>query len=68
MTPEERIAEHEALVAQQREQITVLLTRIQDLEGRLAKDRHHQPPRRAMGCSGGPAANGARAGARRAGS
>jgi transposase len=46
MTPEERIAELEALVAQQRDQITVLLTRIQELEGRLAKDSHnsHKPP------------------------
>jgi hypothetical protein len=35
MTPDERIAELEALVAQQRDQITVLLTRIQELEGRL---------------------------------
>jgi transposase len=46
MTPDERIAELQALVAQQREQITVLLTRIQELEGRLAKDSHnsHKPP------------------------
>jgi transposase len=46
MTPDERIAQLEALVAQQREQITVLLTRIQELEGRLAKDSHnsHKPP------------------------
>jgi transposase len=46
MSSEERIAELEALVAQQRDQITVLLARIQELEGRLAKDRHnsHNPP------------------------
>lgn len=46
MTPEERIAELEALVAQLREQNTVLVARIQELEGQLAKDSHnsHKPP------------------------
>jgi transposase len=46
MTPNERIAELEAIVAQQREQIVVLLARVQDLEARLAKDSHNsgKPP------------------------
>jgi transposase len=46
MTPDERIAELEAIVAQQREQIVALLARVQDLEARLAKDSHNssKPP------------------------
>jgi len=46
MTPEARIAELEALVEQQREQITTLIERVRDLEGRLAKDSHNssKPP------------------------
>jgi transposase len=46
MTPDERIAELEGLVAQQRAQITALLAEIQDLRGQLAKDSHnsHKPP------------------------
>jgi transposase len=56
MTPDNRIAELEALVAQQhallaqlREQVTVLLAENQALRERVAKDRHnrhnrHQPP------------------------
>lgn len=46
MTPDERIAELEALVAQQRGQITALLAEVQDLRGKLAKDSHnsHKPP------------------------
>jgi transposase len=60
MRPEDRIAELEALVAQQgeqigqqqdlitqqHEQITLLLVRVQELEGRLAKDSHNssKPP------------------------
>src|SRR5262245_42714150 len=46
MTPDERIAELEGLVAQQREQITVLLAEVQELRGQLAKDSHnsHKPP------------------------
>jgi uncharacterized coiled-coil protein SlyX len=38
MTPAERIAELEAVVEQQREQIAALLERVHDLEARLAKD------------------------------
>src|SRR4029077_14978889 len=46
MTPEARIAELEAVVAQQREQIAALLERVQELEARLAKDSHNsgKPP------------------------
>jgi transposase len=46
MTPAERIAELEALVAQQREQITALLAENAALRGHLAKDSHnsHKPP------------------------
>ena len=53
MKPDECIADLEALVAQQREQIATLLTqnaalrtRLQELEARLAKDSHnsHKPP------------------------
>jgi len=47
MTPDERIAEldevvaqQHAVLAQQREQITVLLAEIQDPRGRLAKDTY----------------------------
>ena len=41
MTSAERIAELEAVVDQQREQIATLLARVQDLEARLAKDSHN---------------------------
>jgi len=46
MTAEERIAELEALVAQQREQIEQLGVYIRELEARLAKDSHtsSKPP------------------------
>ncbi|MGZ3640452.1 MAG: IS66 family transposase [Ktedonobacterales bacterium] len=46
MRAEERIAELEALVDQQREQIALLLERVRDLEARLAKDSHNsgKPP------------------------
>jgi transposase len=49
MTPDERIAKLEAENARQREQITALLERVQELEARLAnttKDSHtsHKPP------------------------
>jgi transposase len=46
MTPHERIAELEAIVAQQREQIALLLARVRDLEARLTKDSHNsgRPP------------------------
>ena len=46
MTAEERIAHLEAENAQQREQIAALLVRVQELEGRLAKDSHNssKPP------------------------
>src|SRR5215813_10050487 len=53
MTPDDRIAELEgvvsqqhALIIQQREQITALLTEVQLLRGQLAKDSHnsHKPP------------------------
>lgn len=40
MRAEERIAELNALVERQREQIAVLLARVRDLEARLAKDSH----------------------------
>lgn len=40
MRAEERIAELDALVERQREQIAVLLARVRDLEARLAKDSH----------------------------
>src|SRR6516225_173784 len=46
MTPDERIAELEADNQRQREQIAALLTRVQELEARLAKDSHNsgKPP------------------------
>lgn len=46
MTPDERIAELEALVAQLREQVTVLQAENQALQERVAKDSHnsHKPP------------------------
>jgi len=46
MTPDERIAELEAVVAQLREQVTVLLAEHQALRERVAKDSHnsHRPP------------------------
>src|SRR5271166_6442526 len=46
MTLEERIAELEAENAVLREQLTVLVVRVQDLEARLAKDSHNssKPP------------------------
>ena len=46
MTAEERIADLEALVAQQREQIEQLGVYIRELEARLAKDSHNssKPP------------------------
>jgi transposase len=46
MTPEERIAQLEAENAYQREQIAVLVARVQELEARLAKDSHNsgKPP------------------------
>jgi transposase len=46
MTPEDRIAELEAENQRQREQIAALLSRVQELEGRLAKDSHNssKPP------------------------
>jgi transposase len=46
MTPEARIAELEAENARQREQISTLLERVQELEARLAKDSHNssKPP------------------------
>jgi transposase len=46
MTSEERIAELEALVIRQQEQIAALVARVRELEGRLAKDSHNssKPP------------------------
>src|SRR4249919_2490610 len=46
MTPEARIAELEAIMAQQREQIATLLERLGELEARVAKDSHNssKPP------------------------
>jgi transposase len=46
MTPDDRIAELEALVTQLREQVSVLLAENQALRERVAKDRHnsHKPP------------------------
>jgi transposase len=46
MTPAQRIAELEAVVEQQREQIAALLERVHDLEACLAKDRYNssKPP------------------------
>lgn len=46
MTPDERIAELEAQVAQQRAQITALMAEVQALRERVAKDSHnsHKPP------------------------
>jgi transposase len=46
MTPEERIAELEALVVRQQEQIAALVAHVRELEGRLAKDSHNssKPP------------------------
>src|SRR5260370_10563464 len=46
MTSAERIAEVEAVVEQQREQIAALLERVHELEARAAKDSHNssKPP------------------------
>src|SRR6516162_130505 len=46
MTPAERIAQLEALVEQQREQIAALVERVHELEARVAKDSHNssKPP------------------------
>src|SRR5437879_1224689 len=46
MTPAGRIAQLEAVVEQQREQIATLLERVRELEARLAKDSHNsgKPP------------------------
>src|SRR5262249_39410260 len=46
MTPAERIAQLEAENAHQREQIAVLVARVQELEARLAKDSQNssKPP------------------------
>src|SRR5215471_5142162 len=46
MTPEEHIAHLEAENARQREQIALLVARVQELEARLAKDSHNssKPP------------------------
>ena len=46
MTPDAHIAELEAVIEQQREQIAALLERVRELEGRLAKDSHNssKPP------------------------
>jgi transposase len=46
MTPEERIAQLEAENARQREQIALLVARVQELEARAAKDSHNsgKPP------------------------
>jgi transposase len=46
MTPEDRIAQLEAENGRQREQIVVLVARVQELEARLAKDSHNssKPP------------------------
>lgn len=46
MTPDDRIAQLEAENARQREQIAALAARVQELEARLAKDRHNssKPP------------------------
>src|SRR5258707_15055639 len=46
MTPEERVAQLEAENVRQREQIAVLVARVQELEARLAKDSHNsgKPP------------------------
>ncbi|HZC07816.1 MAG TPA: IS66 family transposase [Ktedonobacterales bacterium] len=46
MTNQERIAELEAQITQQREQIVALLDRVRHLEARLAKDSHNsgKPP------------------------
>ena|SRR5258708_6561685 len=46
MTPDEEIAVLRAENAQQREQIAVLVARVQELEARLAKDSHNsgKPP------------------------
>jgi transposase len=46
MTPDQRIAELEALVAQLRQQVTALLVENQELRGQVAKDSHnsHKPP------------------------
>ncbi|MFI5275099.1 MAG: hypothetical protein ACHQ4H_18875 [Ktedonobacterales bacterium] len=41
MTDQERIADLEATIAQQHEQIVTLLERVRDLEARLAKDSHN---------------------------
>ena len=46
MTPDARIAELEAVITQQREQIAALVEQVRDLEARLAKDSHNsgKPP------------------------
>ena len=46
MTPAEQIAELEAMVEQQREQIAALRERVHEREARAAKDRHtsSKPP------------------------
>src|SRR5215831_4388049 len=46
MTPEEEIAALRAENARQREQIALLVARVQELEARLAKDSHNsgKPP------------------------
>src|SRR5262249_51812638 len=46
MTPAERIAQLEAVIEQQREQMATLLERVHELEARLAKDSHNSsmPP------------------------
>jgi hypothetical protein len=53
MTPEERIAQLEAETAGQREQIAVLVARVQELEARLAKDSHNSgKPPQVTACGG----------------
>ncbi|HEX5547737.1 MAG TPA: DUF6444 domain-containing protein [Ktedonobacterales bacterium] len=46
MTPDARIAELEAVITQEREQIAALVEQVRDLEARLAKDSHNsgKPP------------------------
>src|SRR5258708_18862578 len=43
MTPDQRIAERAALVAQLRQQVTALLVENQELRGQVAKDSHKPP-------------------------
>src|SRR5260221_11662999 len=43
MTPDQRIAEREALVALLRQQVTALLVENQELRGQVAKDSHKPP-------------------------